>query len=190
AIEGRTTSASDLTVQLVNSIPPSILPPDQAADLIQRVVRKLAAADKTPPVISGMPAAGLTRWPPNHKFINVASITASDALSGVASFNVTVISNERSDPNDPDFIITGSGLGPPGSSAAGRPARNRYRSGLHCGGDCHRRGRQRYDIGCHSYSTPRPGALNSSLDHGPHNQGSSATRKAPLSVYPNLSDSA
>ena len=111
-IENRTSSATDLTIQLVNSIPASILPPDQAASVIQGVIKKLSVVDKTPPVISGMPAPGLNLWPPNHKFVQVATVTASDVLSGLASFNVTVTSNERSNPNDSDFIITGSGLGP------------------------------------------------------------------------------
>src|SRR5262249_28941088 len=54
-IEGRTTSASDLTTQLVNSIPASILPPSQAAPLIKAVIKNMITLDKTPPVISGMP---------------------------------------------------------------------------------------------------------------------------------------
>jgi hypothetical protein len=39
--------------------------------------------DKTPPVISGMPASGCTLWPPNHKLVGVATVTAADALSGL-----------------------------------------------------------------------------------------------------------
>ena len=40
--------------------------------------------DQTPPVISGMPAFGCSLWPPNHKLVQVATVTAADALSGLA----------------------------------------------------------------------------------------------------------
>ena len=39
--------------------------------------------DQTPPVISGMPAAGCSLWPPNGKMVQVATVTAADALSGL-----------------------------------------------------------------------------------------------------------
>jgi hypothetical protein len=69
--------------------------------------------DKTPPVISGMPASGCTLWPPNHKLVGVATVTAADALSGLTpgSFQVTGSSNEPSDPNNPDVVITPNGSG-------------------------------------------------------------------------------
>jgi hypothetical protein len=50
--------------------------------------------DRTPPVISGMPAPGCTLSPPKHQMVTVAVVTASDALSGVASLNVSATSNE------------------------------------------------------------------------------------------------
>ncbi len=64
--------------------------------------------DKTPPVISGMPATGYTLWPPNHKMNLVATVSASDSLSGLASdsFNVTGTSNETFDLKNPDILIT------------------------------------------------------------------------------------
>jgi hypothetical protein len=67
--------------------------------------------DKTPPVISGMPAAGCTLWPPNHRFVQVATVTAADALSGLApgAFKVTGASNEpiaSADPMSTDIVIT------------------------------------------------------------------------------------
>jgi hypothetical protein len=68
--------------------------------------------DTTPPVISGMPVPGFTLWPLNHKLVTVAVISATDAESGVASFDVTATSNEPSDPSNPDFVIFGSGTGP------------------------------------------------------------------------------
>jgi hypothetical protein len=47
--------------------------------------------DETPPVISGLPVQGCTIWPPNHKLVQVATVTAADGLSGPApsSFSVT-----------------------------------------------------------------------------------------------------
>lgn len=70
-------------------------------------------SDTTPPVISGMPAVGCTLWPPNHKLVQVTTVTAADALSGLApgSFKVTGTSNEPSDPNDPQIVITPNGSG-------------------------------------------------------------------------------
>jgi hypothetical protein len=68
--------------------------------------------DKTPPALSGLPAANCILWPPDHKFVAVATISAADLLSGISSFSVTGTSSEPMDPNNPDIIITGSGLGP------------------------------------------------------------------------------
>ncbi|MFZ3323464.1 MAG: kelch repeat-containing protein [Usitatibacter sp.] len=69
--------------------------------------------DTTPPVISGMPAAGCALWPPNKKMVQVATITSNDALSGIApgSLTVTGTSSERSDPGKPDVVITPNGSG-------------------------------------------------------------------------------
>jgi YVTN family beta-propeller protein len=69
--------------------------------------------DKTPPVISGMPAAGCSLWPPNHKLVQVAIVTAADALSGLApgTFKVTGKSNEPIDPTDPAIVVTPNGSG-------------------------------------------------------------------------------
>jgi hypothetical protein len=50
--------------------------------------------DKTGPVIYGMPAPGCTLSPPKHQLVQVASVTASDSLSGVASLTVAASSNE------------------------------------------------------------------------------------------------
>jgi sugar lactone lactonase YvrE len=64
-----------------------------------------------PPLISGLPSGSCGLWPPNHKLVQVATVTATDQL-GLAFFNVTGSSNEPSVPNDPDIVITGAGLGP------------------------------------------------------------------------------
>ncbi|MDD5558597.1 hypothetical protein [Candidatus Methylomirabilis sp.] len=70
--------------------------------------------DKTPPVISGLPVPGCTIWPPNHRLVQVATVTASDALSGLtaASPAVVGVSNEpESGLGDgdiaSDIVITG-----------------------------------------------------------------------------------
>jgi streptogramin lyase len=72
--------------------------------------------DRTPPVISGMPAAGCSLWPPNQELVTVATVTAADALSGLdpASFKVRGTSNEPVPPTDPmypDIVITPSATG-------------------------------------------------------------------------------
>jgi hypothetical protein len=72
----------------------------------------IVSIDKTPPVISGAPALDTILWPPNKKMVDIATINATDELSGLTSFTVTAISNEPSDPQNPDIVITGSGLGP------------------------------------------------------------------------------
>jgi lactonase family protein with 7-bladed beta-propeller len=64
-----------------------------------------------PPVISGLPAAGCTLWPPQGQMVQVATVTA-DSTAGLASFDVTGTSNEPPDPDGPDIVITGSGLQP------------------------------------------------------------------------------
>jgi hypothetical protein len=71
------------------------------------------AVDTTPPVISGMPAAGCTLWPPNHKLVQVAIVTATDALAGIApgTLTVTGTSNEPVNASDPDIVIAPDGSG-------------------------------------------------------------------------------
>lgn len=50
--------------------------------------------DKTAPTIAGMPPAGCTLSPERHQLLQVATITASDSLSGVSSLIVTATSSE------------------------------------------------------------------------------------------------
>ena len=52
-------------------------------------------------------------WPPNKKMIQVANVTASDALSGVApgSLKVTGISSEPQGPTNADVVIAPDGSG-------------------------------------------------------------------------------
>ena len=58
--------------------------------------------DGTKPEIAGLPSSDCSLWPPNHKMRQVAVVTASDALSGVApgALQVTATSSEPSDPDD------------------------------------------------------------------------------------------
>jgi archaellum component FlaF (FlaF/FlaG flagellin family) len=68
--------------------------------------------DKTPPAIAGLPVS-CSLWPPNGNMVTVGTVSASDALSGLASFNVSAISSEPDDPKDgPDIAITGATPGP------------------------------------------------------------------------------
>src|SRR5207302_4357791 len=69
--------------------------------------------DKTPPVVSGLRASGCTLWPPNNQMVQVATIAAADALSGLApgSFQVTGSSSEPSDPSKPDVVLIPNGSG-------------------------------------------------------------------------------
>jgi hypothetical protein len=68
--------------------------------------------DKTVPTISGMPAAGCT-LSATGKFVQIAVVSGADALSGLASFDVSVSSSQASDDaNEPDIVVTGSGLQP------------------------------------------------------------------------------
>ena len=62
--------------------------------------------DKTPPMIFGLPAPGCTIWPPNHKLVQVATVTASDALSGLAPGSFKVIGTS-SDLKNGEIVITG-----------------------------------------------------------------------------------
>jgi virginiamycin B lyase len=64
--------------------------------------------DQTPPAISGMPGPDCSIWPPSHKMVQVAAVTAGDALSGIAggSFKVTGSSNEP--PSGPQISIVQS----------------------------------------------------------------------------------
>jgi hypothetical protein len=67
--------------------------------------------DRTPPAVGGLPGAGCTLWPANHRMARVASVTATDALSGLAgSPQVTATSSEPDDgvgagSTSPDVLI-------------------------------------------------------------------------------------
>ncbi|GAB6987671.1 hypothetical protein JCM10369A_41970 [Nocardioides pyridinolyticus] len=48
--------------------------------------------DRTGPVLAGLPEPGCRIWPPNHRFVAIANVTASDARSGLADLDVAVSS--------------------------------------------------------------------------------------------------
>jgi hypothetical protein len=73
--------------------------------------------DKTPPVVAGLPASGCSLWPPNHRLVQVAAVTASDGLSGLAPGSPAVagISTETGSARGngdalPDIVITGGAV--------------------------------------------------------------------------------
>jgi hypothetical protein len=67
--------------------------------------------DTDAPAIDGLPGGGCVLWPPNNKTRQVAVVSAEDAVSGVANLQVTAASNEPTDPNDPDAVVTADGWG-------------------------------------------------------------------------------
>jgi hypothetical protein len=69
--------------------------------------------DKGSPVISGMPQSGCRLWPPDQKLVSVATVTASDARSGLAagSLTVTAHSNESNQSDTPTSVIQPDGAG-------------------------------------------------------------------------------
>lgn len=73
------------------------------------VIQVQPAADTTPPTLTGMPPLGCTIWPPNKTMAQVATIGATDNGSGVASLDVTVISNETS--RTSFYTVTGNADG-------------------------------------------------------------------------------
>ena len=62
--------------------------------------------------LTGLPAAGCSLWPPDHRLVEVGLITAQDALSSTAGAPVvTVTSNEPASGTgdgdlEPDVVIT------------------------------------------------------------------------------------
>src|SRR5579872_7317048 len=87
---------------------------DQAGNVGHRVFSDVRL-DKTPPTLSGLPVPCTVRINPGdkdeEKRVIVATISASDALSGLAEFNVEVY-GAQDHSNSLDVDITGSALGP------------------------------------------------------------------------------
>ena len=72
--------------------------------------------DKTAPTLAGLPAAGCSLWPPDHRLVEVGLVSAQDSLSGTAGAPVvTVTSNEPANGTgdgdlEPDVLITGGAV--------------------------------------------------------------------------------
>ena len=60
--------------------------------------------DRAKPEIEGLPSPDCSIWPPNHEMRQVAVVSASDALSGVAPGTLQVTATS-SDPSNPDDIL-------------------------------------------------------------------------------------
>ncbi|SRR6266446_10941895 len=82
-----------------------------AYDTLSQTLAVSVVEETSAPVISGLPSADCGLWPPNHKLVQVAVVTATAPGSDLRSFDVTGTSNEPSDPNNPDIVIRGSGVG-------------------------------------------------------------------------------
>lgn len=68
--------------------------------------------DRTRPEINGLPASGeCVLWPPNHEMRQVAVVTASDALSGVAAGALQVTATSSSPSSPDDVLVTPDGAG-------------------------------------------------------------------------------
>jgi hypothetical protein len=85
--------------------------------------------DRTPPALSGMPAADCVLWPPDHRMVQIASIAAADSLSGPAGEPaITVTSNEPdaglgNDDLVPDVTIEGGNVQVRAERAGNGPGR-------------------------------------------------------------------
>lgn len=64
--------------------------------------------DKAAPTIVGMPGPKCSLWPPNHKLVEVAHVTAGDTTSGVApdSLQVKISSTGLVDRDGQDVLVT------------------------------------------------------------------------------------
>ena len=73
--------------------------------------------DRTGPAITGMPGEGCSVWPPNHKLVTVATVTARDTGSGMTSEGLVITAtsseavNAAGDGNTaPDVVIAGGAV--------------------------------------------------------------------------------
>jgi hypothetical protein len=61
--------------------------------------------DRTPPTVAGLPS-DCVLWPPNHRMVEVAGVTADDDRSGLADLTVGATTDE----DDGDVAITGGSI--------------------------------------------------------------------------------
>ena len=67
----------------------------------------VVSVDKGAPVIDGLPQHCVL-WPPDHRLVHVADVTATDARSGPGELRVRVRSIPRGDPSD--IVVTGGSI--------------------------------------------------------------------------------
>ena len=113
--------------------------------------------DKTPPVITGLPA-NCVLWPANHKLVLVGTASVTDALSGLlpGSFIVTGASSEPPDGTgdgrtNPDIEIIGGVIRLRAERAGNGPGRQ-YQLGSDGGGSR----RERRHRSCRVQRSPQP----------------------------------
>ena len=63
--------------------------------------------DATPPSLTGLPVVPCTLWPPNNSLVQVASISATDAGSGVAPTTLRIGGSSDEGTANADIVITG-----------------------------------------------------------------------------------
>lgn len=68
--------------------------------------------DKTAPILAGLPKSPCLLSPPNHRLVKVATVTATDGLSGIQDFQARASSNEPANgtgdgDSSPDIVIVG-----------------------------------------------------------------------------------
>jgi hypothetical protein len=80
------------------------------ADNIETTRSLTFKIDATPPSFAGLPVAPCTLWPPNNSLAQVASITTSDAGSGVAPATLSVRASSNEATADGDIVITGGNV--------------------------------------------------------------------------------
>jgi hypothetical protein len=78
------------------------------------VARSLTVSiDRTAPTIAGMPSPSCNLWPPNLKMVTVATVSSTDAVSGVAAFDVLASSSQGPIvAGQGDTQVSGSGTDP------------------------------------------------------------------------------
>ncbi len=61
--------------------------------------------DKTGPVVGGLPAPGCRLWPPNHKLVKVATVSAADGLSGLSGAIAVSVTSSEPVGRKPDWVV-------------------------------------------------------------------------------------
>jgi hypothetical protein len=81
--------------------------------------------DSSVPGLAGLPASGCTLWPPDHRLVQIATVTASDSISGLASNSPSVVGSS----SEPENGLGDGATAPDIVIAAGRVSLRAERSG-------------------------------------------------------------